>query len=75
MSQMVKSKAMSAKVAWGKSTGYADELVAKGMEQQKAQQLENWKNQQEVRSTVGNSKSGVEVTRVLEIMGGSYVEM
>lgn len=48
MSSMAKSKMMSAKNAWGTSTGYADELVSKGMEQQKAQQLENWKNQQEV---------------------------
>ena len=56
MSQMAKSKTMSAKVAWGKSTGYADELVSKGMEQQKAQQLENWKNQQEV----GSVKSGLD---------------
>ena len=48
MSQMAKSKTMSAKNAWGTSTGYADKLVEEGMEQQKAQQLENWKNQQEV---------------------------
>lgn len=50
MSQLAKSKTMSAKNAWGTSTGYADELVAKGVEQQKAQQMENWKNQQEVRN-------------------------
>ena len=54
MSSMAKSKMMSAKNAWGTSTGYADELVAKGMEQQKAQQLENWKNQQEVRCAIEN---------------------
>ena len=46
--QMAKSKTMSAKNAWGHSTGYADELIDKGMEAQRAQQLENWKNQQEV---------------------------
>lgn len=39
---------MSAKNAWGKSTGYADTLIEQGMEAQKAQQLENWRNQQEV---------------------------
>jgi len=46
--EMAKSKSMSAKNAWGTSTGYADELVSKGVEQQRAQQLENWHNQQEV---------------------------
>lgn len=44
-----KSKTMSAKNAWGTSTGYADKLVNQGMDIQKAQQLENWQNQQEVR--------------------------
>lgn len=48
MSEMGKSKAMSAKNAWGKTTGYADTLIDQGMEAQRAQQLENWKNQQEV---------------------------
>ena len=48
MSEMAKSKAMSAKNAWGKTTGYADELISKGVEAQRAQQMENWKNQQEV---------------------------
>jgi hypothetical protein len=48
MSQVVKSRSMSAKNAWGTSTGYADELVKKGVDQQRAQQLENWNNQQEV---------------------------
>lgn len=54
MSSMAKSKTMSAKNAWGTSTGYADELVEKGVEQQKAQQLENWKNQQEVCTVLQN---------------------
>ncbi len=40
--QMAKSKTMSAKNAWGTSTGYADSLVAKGVDTAKAQQLENW---------------------------------
>ena len=46
---MAKSKAMSAKNAWGTNTGYADSLRAQGMETSRAQQLENWMNQQEVR--------------------------
>lgn len=46
-----KSKAMSAKNAWGTSTGYADDLMKKNpkMDISRAQQLENWQNQQEVR--------------------------
>lgn len=32
----------------GTSTGYADELVDQGMEATRAQQMENWRNQQEV---------------------------
>lgn len=48
MTQMAKSKTMSAKNAWGTSTGYADSLVEKGVDIQRAQQLENWNNQQEV---------------------------
>eukprot|EP00978_Attheya_sp_CCMP212_P034512 scaffold144903_cov51-Attheya_sp.AAC.1 len=46
--QMAKSKFRSAKNAWGTSSGYADELIANGVELQRAQQLENWRNQQEV---------------------------
>eukprot|EP00980_Cylindrotheca_fusiformis_P005917 scaffold1246_cov134-Cylindrotheca_fusiformis.AAC.9 len=48
MSSMAKSKMMSAKNAWGTSTGYADTLVEKGIDSARAQQLENWHNQQEV---------------------------
>merc|ERR1712021_32681 len=48
MSQMAKSKSMSAKNAWGTNTGYADSLVAQGVDTSRAQQLENWHNQQEV---------------------------
>jgi len=49
--QLAKSKMMSAKNAWGTSTGYADMLRAKNpkMDTARAQQLENWANQQEVR--------------------------
>ena len=46
--EMAKSKTMSAKVAWGKSTGYAEQLISEGVEQSRAQQLENWRNQREV---------------------------
>ena len=46
--EMAKSKTMSAKNAWGKSTGYAETLIDQGMEATRAQQLENWQNQQEV---------------------------
>lgn len=46
--EMAKSKTMSAKNAWGKSSGYAEELIEKGFDTSRAQQLENWKNQQEV---------------------------
>lgn len=48
MSSMSKSRDISAKNAWGQTTGYADTLKEQGMEAQRAQQLENWKNQQEV---------------------------
>lgn len=43
-----KSKTMSAKNAWGKSTGYAEKLIDQGVEKSRAQQLENWANQQEI---------------------------
>ena len=50
--QLVKSKSMSAKNAWGTSTGYADELreTVEGIDTARAQQLENWANQREVRA-------------------------
>jgi len=43
------SKERSAKVAWGTNMGYADKLRDDGVETSRAQQLENWANQQEVR--------------------------
>jgi len=46
--QMAKSKFRSAKNAWGTTTGYAEELVKQGVDISRAQQLENWHNQQEV---------------------------
>ena len=42
------SSSSSLKVAWGKSTGYADDLREQGWDTQRAQQLENWHSQQEV---------------------------
>jgi hypothetical protein len=46
---MGKSKMMSAKNAWGQSSsGYAAKLIEEGMEATRAQQFENWGNQQEV---------------------------
>jgi hypothetical protein len=47
--EMAKSKTMSAKNAWGKSTGYAASLIEQGMEATRAQQMENWRNQREVK--------------------------
>jgi hypothetical protein len=46
------SKSMSAKNAWGTSSGYADALREGNpkMDTARAQQLENWANQQEVRA-------------------------
>ena len=54
------SKSAKTKVAFGKTTGYADDLKNKGMTDvdnygedkmyQRRQQLENWRNQQEVKS-------------------------
>jgi len=50
VSTIDKSKARSAKNAWGTSTGYADKLIEeKGMDTARAQQLENWAQQQEIR--------------------------
>jgi len=49
--QMAKSKMMSARNAWGSTSGYADKLIAEGWDNQKAQRLENWHNQQAVLRT------------------------
>lgn len=49
-SQVNKSRMRSARNAWGTSTGYAEKLVTEqGMDSARAQQLENWHNQQEIR--------------------------
>lgn len=57
---MAKSKIMSAKNAWGTTTGYADKLREQGMETSRAQQFENWSNQREVwrkQQTVRNTEA------------------
>jgi hypothetical protein len=54
--ELAKSKTMSAKNAWGKSTGYAEKLMSEGVEQSRAQQLENWRNQQEIQSLRNQQK-------------------
>lgn len=54
--EMGKSKTMSAKNAWGKSTGYAEVLKDQGMEATRAQQIENWKNQREVQEARNQQK-------------------
>jgi hypothetical protein len=46
--EMGQSKMRSSRNAWGTSSGYADDLRAQGVETSRAQQLENWHNQQEV---------------------------
>lgn len=50
--QIAKSVSMSAKNAWGTDSGYADKLRNENpaMDTARAQQLENWANQQEVRA-------------------------
>mmetsp|Transcript_40527 Transcript_40527/g.97822 ORF Transcript_40527/g.97822 Transcript_40527/m.97822 type:complete len:301 (+) Transcript_40527:117-1019(+) len=60
MSTMAKSKMMSAKNAWGTSSGYADTLIEKGVDSARAQQLENWHNQQEVLKTKNAQKWDVD---------------
>jgi hypothetical protein len=81
--EMGKSKSMSAKNAWGKSTGYADQLIEQGVEQSKAQQLENWKNQREVQEQRNNQRYMVdefdnkkedENWRSLSSFGGEQVQ-
>mmetsp|Transcript_15760 Transcript_15760/g.32071 ORF Transcript_15760/g.32071 Transcript_15760/m.32071 type:complete len:308 (-) Transcript_15760:391-1314(-) len=63
--QLSKSKMMSAKNAWGSSTGYADELLKSNpkIDTARAQQLENWANQQEVRAKNQQLK---EMTEILD---------
>ncbi len=48
MSEIAKSRSRSSRNAWGTTTGYAESLIDKGVDQSRAQQLENWHNQQEV---------------------------
>lgn len=83
--EVFKSKSMSAKNAWGKSTGYADQLIEQGVEQSRAQQMENWRNQQEVQQMRNqqrymaeqfdtNSNSADEDWRALSTFGGAKTQ-
>eukprot|EP00560_Eucampia_antarctica_P008018 CAMPEP_0197832164 /NCGR_PEP_ID=MMETSP1437-20131217/13517_1 /TAXON_ID=49252 ORGANISM="Eucampia antarctica, Strain CCMP1452" /NCGR_SAMPLE_ID=MMETSP1437 /ASSEMBLY_ACC=CAM_ASM_001096 /LENGTH=307 /DNA_ID=CAMNT_0043435377 /DNA_START=30 /DNA_END=953 /DNA_ORIENTATION=+ len=60
--QMDKSRSRSSKNAWGTSTGYAENLLEKNkdMDTSRAQQLENWHQQTEVR------QKGIEMKRQAE---------
>jgi hypothetical protein len=49
--EIAKSQLRSARNAWGSSSGYADQLREQGVETSRAQQLENWHNQQEILQT------------------------
>jgi len=63
----MKSKTMSAKNAWGTSTGYADKLRDEGMDTQLAQRLENWQNQRAVREKqIAHKKMTDEFDKVRE---------
>lgn len=71
------SKTMKAKVAWGQTTGYADELKKRGMVEydeygedklaQRRQQLENFKGQQEVRM-----QKDAQMSQLAELQGKKY---
>jgi hypothetical protein len=63
----MKSKTMSAKNAWGTSTGYAEKLREDGMDTQLAQRLENWQNQRAVREKqIAHKKMTEEFDKVRE---------
>lgn len=51
-----RSRERSAKNAWGTSTGYAEELVDKGVDVARAQQLENWAAQQTIKKEKDHQK-------------------
>lgn len=55
---MNKSRARSAKNAWGTSTGYAETLLEnnKNMDAARAQQLENWHQQREIQAKKNEQK-------------------
>lgn len=65
---LFKSKSMSAKNAWGTSSGYADKLLEEKpqMDVARAQQLENWANQQEVRAKNQGLKDQAEAFDAIE---------
>jgi hypothetical protein len=68
---MGKSKMMSAKNAWGSSSGYAAKLIEEGMEATRAQQMENWGNQQEV---LASRKAHRYMTDDFDAIGGASTE-
>jgi len=59
---MNKSRARSAKNAWGTSTGYAQTLIRdKGMDTARAQQLENWHQQREINKMKQEQRNAAEM--------------
>lgn len=64
---MDKSKMRSARNAWGSSTGYAEELMEKkGMDRARAQQLENWQNQQEIKAKANAQRDQAKAFETVE---------
>ena len=64
--ELANSKSMSAKNAWGTDTGYANQLREKGVETARAQQLENWANQREVRAKTRQMQEMAEAFDAIE---------
>jgi len=64
--ELANSKSMSAKNAWGTDTGYANQLRDKGVETARAQQLENWANQREVRAKTRQMQEMAEAFDAIE---------
>lgn len=61
------SRDRSAKNAWGTSTGYAEELVSKGVDTARAQQFENYANQIELNKVRKESAKLTEMDEVNHI--------
>ena len=64
--ELTNSKSMSAKNAWGTDSGYANQLRDKGVETARAQQLENWANQREVRAKTRQMQEMAEAFDAIE---------
>ena len=64
--ELANSKSMSAKNAWGTDSGYANQLREKGVETARAQQLENWANQREVRAKTRQMQEMAEAFDAIE---------